>query len=44
MTYTLPYRYTPENAGHMPMFDQFLNDCWATDPDYWRCRRWSAFR
>ncbi|KQS84271.1 phage/plasmid primase, P4 family [Rhizobium sp. Leaf383] len=34
MTYTLPYRYMPEKAGHMPMFDQFLNDCWATDPDY----------
>jgi putative DNA primase/helicase len=34
MTYTLPYRYTPEKAGHMPIFDQFLNDCWASDPDY----------
>ena len=34
MTYTLPYRYTPEKAGHMPMFDQFLNDCWASDADY----------
>jgi P4 family phage/plasmid primase-like protien len=34
MTYTLPYRYTPEKAGHMPMFDQFLNDCWSTDADY----------
>lgn len=34
MTYTLPYRYMPEKAGHMPMFDAFLNDCWATDPDY----------
>jgi P4 family phage/plasmid primase-like protien len=34
MTYTLPYRYTPEKAGHMPMFDQFLNDSWATDADY----------
>jgi P4 family phage/plasmid primase-like protien len=34
MTYTLPYRYTPEKAGHMPMFDQFLNDSWAEDPDY----------
>lgn len=34
MTYTLPYRYMPERAGHMPMFDQFLNDCWASDPDY----------
>lgn len=34
MTYTLPYRYTPEKAGHMPMFDAFLNDCWVTDADY----------
>lgn len=34
MTYTLPYRYLPETAGHMPMFDQFLNDSWATDADY----------
>ncbi|MGO7308744.1 phage/plasmid primase, P4 family [Rhizobium ruizarguesonis] len=34
MTYTLPYRYTPEKAGHMPMFDQFLNDSWSTDADY----------
>lgn len=34
MTYTLPYQYLPERAGHMPMFDQFLNDCWASDPDY----------
>jgi P4 family phage/plasmid primase-like protien len=34
MTYTLPYRYTPEKAGHMPMFDAFLNDCWASDADY----------
>lgn len=34
MTYTLPYRYMPEKAGHMPMFDQFLNDSWSNDPDY----------
>lgn len=34
MIYTLPYRYTPDKAGHMPVFDQFLNDCWATDADY----------
>lgn len=34
MTYTLPYRYTPEKTGHMPTFNQFLNDCWATDADY----------
>lgn len=34
MTYTLPYRYLPQKAGHMPMFNQFLNDCWGTDSDY----------
>ncbi|MBA4796365.1 MAG: bifunctional DNA primase/polymerase [Rhizobiales bacterium] len=34
MTYTLPYRYLPLQAGHMPMFNQFLNDCWGRDPDY----------
>jgi len=34
MTYTLPYRYEAEKAGHMPMFDQFLNDSWADDGDY----------
>lgn len=34
MTYCLPYRFTPEKAGHMPMFDQFLNDCWSSDADY----------
>ncbi|WP_454287246.1 bifunctional DNA primase/polymerase [Rhizobium arsenicireducens] len=34
MTYTLPYRYMPEAAGHMPMFDQFLNDAWSKDADY----------
>lgn len=34
MTYVLPYRYRPEEAGHMPMFDQFLMDSWGEDPDY----------
>lgn len=34
MVYTLPYRYMPEQQGHMPMFDQFLNDCWSKDADY----------
>lgn len=34
MTYVLPYRYLPEVAGHMPMFNQFLMDSWGEDSDY----------
>lgn len=34
MTYVLPYRYLPELAGHMPIFNQFLHDSWSEDPDY----------
>lgn len=34
MTYILPYRYRPEIAGHMPIFNQFLQDSWAEDPDF----------
>ena len=34
MTYVLPFRYMPEIAGHMPMFNQFLADSWGEDPDY----------
>lgn len=34
MTYVLPYRYMPELAGHMPMFNQYLADSWSEDPDY----------
>ena len=34
MTYVLPYRYLPELAGHMPMFNQFLQDSWSEDPDF----------
>lgn len=34
MTYTLPYRYMEELAGHMPMFNQYLMDSWGDDPDY----------
>ena len=34
MTYTLPYCYKPEVAGHMPMFMQFLIDSWGHDPDF----------
>ncbi|WMC09524.1 DUF5906 domain-containing protein [Oceanimonas pelagia] len=34
MTYTLPYEYHAENANKMPMFEQFLADCWGNDPDF----------
>lgn len=34
MTYILPYRYLPELAGHMPIFNQYLDDSWADDADY----------
>lgn len=34
MTYILPYRYVPEIAGHMPIFEQYLADSWSEDPDY----------
>lgn len=34
MTYILPYRYLPELTGHMPMFNQFMQDSWGADPDY----------
>lgn len=34
MIYILPYRYMPEIAGHMPIFNQYLDDSWAEDPDY----------
>ena len=27
-TYVLPYRYLPELAGKMPLFDKFLHDSW----------------
>lgn len=34
MTYTLPYRYMPELEGHMPIFNQYLQDSWGDDPDF----------
>lgn len=34
VTYVLPYRYMPELAGKMPMFNQFMTDSWGHDPDY----------
>lgn len=33
-TYVLPYRYMPELAGKMPLFSQFLHDCWGHRTDY----------
>lgn len=33
MTYTLPFRYLPEQAGNSPLFFQFLDDCWGEDRD-----------
>lgn len=34
MTYILPYRYLPDVAGHMPIFNQYLDDSWSEDADY----------
>lgn len=33
-TYVLPYRYIPEAAGKMPLFEQFLKDSWGHRKDY----------
>lgn len=33
MTYTLPFRYLPAQAGNSPHFFQFLDDCWGEDED-----------
>lgn len=33
-TYVLPYRYLPELAGKMPLFDKFLHDSWGHNDDY----------
>lgn len=33
-TYVLPYRYVPELAGKMPLFSQFLKDCWGHRADF----------
>lgn len=33
-TYVLPYRYAPELADKMPLFNQFLYESWGDDPDY----------
>lgn len=34
MTYVLPFRYMPEEAGKFPIFAAFLNSCWGADVDY----------
>lgn len=34
MTYTLPYRYMPDEAGKFPSFASFLFRSWGPDPDY----------
>ncbi|WKV22006.1 DNA primase [Achromobacter phage 2-1] len=34
MTYTLPFRYLPEQATNAPMFFEFLARSWGEDPDY----------
>lgn len=34
MTYTLPFRYRPEEAGGFPMFQKFLHTSWGHDSDY----------
>ncbi len=33
MTYTLPFRYMPEEAGKFPLFAQFLSRSWGKDSD-----------
>lgn len=33
-TYVLPYRYIPELAGKMPLFDKFLFDSWGHHSDF----------
>ena len=34
MTYVMPYRYLPEQAGNFPQFNQLLHGYWAEDDDY----------
>src|SRR5687768_13535401 len=34
MTYTLPFRYMPDEAGRFPQFSEFLHHCWGHDPDF----------
>ncbi len=32
--YVLGHRYIADLAGHFPLFQQFLRDCWGKDPDF----------
>lgn len=34
MTYTLPFRYVPEESGRFPQFAEFLERVWGHDDDY----------
>lgn len=34
MTYTLPFRYMPDENGKFPMFAAFMAMSWGKDPDY----------
>lgn len=34
MTYVLPQRYLPDQAGNFPMFSQLLETYWSEDSDY----------
>ncbi|BCJ91794.1 hypothetical protein IZ6_25290 [Terrihabitans soli] len=34
LTYVLPYRYMPEDAGRCPLFTQYLHDAWGENPDF----------
>lgn len=34
MTYTLPFRYLPEEAGKFPIFSRFLSVAWGKDKDF----------
>jgi hypothetical protein len=33
-TFTLPYRHSPEIAGHTPLFFKFLENSWGKDDDF----------
>lgn len=33
-TYVLPFRYLPEMAGKMPLFNEFMHTSWGHDDDY----------
>lgn len=35
MTYVMPFRYMPEEAGKFPLFARFLGQSWGRDPDFY---------